>query len=211
MGIGSLVIGAAQSVASGIQASQQAQAQKEYVEAQSAEYARAAALNNQAAVTEYTEQSAAERISQMQEKEAAAESAQAVQREALQKKGTMLASTNASGMALDYLLADYEREEANRRDDIRHQYEMRSVNSELNLGAFRERAQNRINSQQRYVAPGSTYSSGMNILGTALGIGGAAMNAWNVYDKYKQQEWKGGAQQRAFSIISAGASHARGR
>lgn len=211
MGIGSLVIGAAQSVASGIQASQQAQAQKEYVEAQSAEYARAATLNNQAAVTEYTEQSAAERISQMQEKEAAAESAQAVQREALQKKGTMLASTNASGMALDYLLADYEREEANRRDDIRHQYEMRSVNSELNLGTFRERAQNRINSQQRYVAPGSTYSSGMNILGTALGIGGAAVNAWNVYDKYKQQEWKGGAQQQAFSFISAGASHARGR
>ena len=111
----------------------------------------------------------------------------------------------------DYLLADYEREEANRRDDIRHQYEMRSVNSELNLGAFRERAQNRINSQQRYVAPGSTYSSGMNILGTALGIGGAAVNAWNVYDKYKQQEWKGGAQQQAFSFISAGASHARGR
>ena len=43
MGIGSLVVGVAQAAASGIQASQQAQAQKEYVEAQSAEYARAAA------------------------------------------------------------------------------------------------------------------------------------------------------------------------
>lgn len=191
MGIGSLVLGTAQAVAGGMQASQQAQAQKEYVETQSAEYARAAELNNQAAITEYTEQSAAERISQMQEKEAAAKSSQEVQKEALQKQGTMLASTNASGMALNYLLADYEREEASRRDDIRHQYQMRATNSELNLGAFKERAQNRIDSQQRYVAPGSTYSSGLNILGTALGIGGAAITSWNTYDKYKQQERKG--------------------
>ena len=62
------------------------------------------------------------------------------------------------------------------------------MNSELNLGAFKERAQNRINSQQHYVAPGSTYSSGMNILGTALGIGGAAANAWGNYEKWKNKE-----------------------
>ena len=45
-------------------------------------------------------QAAAERITQMQEQEATSEKIQETQREALEKKGTMLASTNAAGGAL---------------------------------------------------------------------------------------------------------------
>ena len=181
MAVASFVIGAASSVASGVSASQQAKAQAQYQEAQAAEYARVNELNNKAAAQEYVEQSAAERMAQMQDQDKASRDAQEVQKEALQKKGEMLASTNASGLALDFLMADYERQEATRKDMIRENYEMSSAKSDLNVNAYKDRAQNRINGQQNYISPGSSYSTGMNVLGTALGIGGAGATA---YDRY---------------------------
>ena len=181
MAVASFVIGTASSVASGVSASQQAEAQAQYQEAQAAEYARVNELNNKAAAQEYVEQSAAERMAQMQEQDKASRDAQEVQKEALQKKGEMLASTNASGLALDFLMADYERQEATRKDMIRENYEMSSAKSDLNVNAYKDRAQNRINGQQNYISPGSSYSTGMNVLGTALGIGGAGGTA---YDRY---------------------------
>ena len=180
MAMASFVIGAASSVASGVSASQQAKAQAQYQEEQAAEYARVNELNNKAA-QEYVEQSAAERMAQMQEQDKASRDAQEVQKEALQKKGEMLASTNASGLALNFLMADYERQEATRKDMIRENYEMSSAKSDLNVNAYKVRAQNRVNGQQNYISPGSSYSTGMNVLGTALGIGGAGATA---YDRY---------------------------
>ena len=179
LAVAQFVIGAASSVASGVSASQQAKAQAQYQEAQAAEYARVNELNNKAAAQEYVEQSAAERMSQMQEQAKASQQAQDVQKEALQKKGEMLASTNASGLALDFLMADYERQEATRKDMIRENYEMSSAKSDLNVNAYKDRAQNRINGQQNYISPGSSYSTGMNVLGTALGIGGAGATAYD--------------------------------
>lgn len=187
MAAASFVIGAASSVASGVSAHQQAQAQAQYQEAQAAEYARVNELNNKAAVREYVEQSAAERMAQMQEQDKASRDTQELQKETLQKKGEMLASTNASGLALDFLMADYERQEATRKDMIHENYEMASAKSDLNVSTYRDRAQNRINGQQNYIAPGSSYSSGMNVLGTALGIGGSAATAYDRYWTYKNK------------------------
>ena len=76
----------------------------------------------------------------------------------------MLASTNASGLALDFLMADYERQEATRKDMIRENYEMSSAKSDLNVNAYKDRAQNRVNGQQNYISPGSSYSTGMKVL-----------------------------------------------
>ena len=185
LGVASLAIGTGSAIAKGV-------AQQQYMTAQAEEYARVADLNNKAAVREYTEQSAAERISQMQEQAQASQQAQEIQRDVLRKKGTMLASTNAAGMALDALMADYEREEGLRRDNIRQQYAMRSVGHELNLSAYKDKAQNRINSQQSYIAQGSGYSGGMNALGTILGIGAAGMNAWGLYSDLDYKRRTGG-------------------
>lgn len=190
IGITSLVMGAASAVASGMQQQQQAQAQADYQVAQAAEYARVNDLNNTAAVKEYVEQSAAERMGQMQEQQVASQTAQEVQKEALEKKGTMMASTNAAGLALDFLTADYERDKAGRLDGIRHQYEMSSVNADIVIEGYKDKAQNRINSQQNFIAAPSSYSSGMNMLGTALGIGGAALGAYDKYTKYEDMELK---------------------
>lgn len=206
------VIAAISAVVSGAQQQQQAQAQADYQEAQAAEYARVADLNNKAAVKEFVETSAAERMGQMQEQETAARAVQETQKEALEKKGTMMASTNAAGMALDWLLADYERAEAGRRDDIRHQYEMSSAKYAMNAGALRDRAQNRIDGQQRFIAQSSSYSPGMNMLGTALGIGAAGMNAYGTYRKYKDLELKDAPSSKSsFSLYNANARMATNR
>lgn len=157
--IASLLIGTATSLAEAEQQRQQAEAQAAYQTAQANEYARVADLNNKAAIQEYVEQSAAERMAQMQEQQATSASLQESQREALQKKGTMLASTNAAGGALNMLLADTEREAANNRDAIRQQYEMNAVSHEVNLHAMKDKAQNRINTQQNYIAPGVSGSN----------------------------------------------------
>lgn len=192
LGIATLAIGAASAVAQGVAQARQADAQNQYIEAQSAEYARVADLNNKAAIREYTEQSAAERVAQMQEQAQASQQAQEIQRDVLRKQGTMMASTNASGMALNALMADYEREEGLRRDNIRQQYAMQSAGHELNLSALRDRAQNRINSQQSYIAQGSSYSGGLNALGTVLGIGSAGLNAWGLYHDLDYKRRTGG-------------------
>ena len=177
LAVAQFVIGAASSVASGVSASQQAKAQAQYQEAQAAEYARVNELNNKAAAQEYVEQSAAERMAQMQEQAKASQQAQDVQKEAMQKKGEMLASTNASGLALDFLMADYERQEANQRDAIRHQYEMSSASSDVAIRSY-----------QNFIAAPSVHNSGMNVLGTALGIGSAAFGAADKYYKYKDMQ-----------------------
>ncbi|WP_296305674.1 hypothetical protein [uncultured Desulfovibrio sp.] len=183
LGIASLAIGTGSAIAKGV-------AQQQYMTAQAEEYARVADLNNKAAVREYTEQSAAERVSQMQEQAQASRQAQEIQKDALQKKGTMLASTNATGGALNALMADYEREEAVRRDNIRQQYEMRAVGHELNLSAYKDRAQNRINSNRNFIG---SQSAGMNALGTILGIGAAGLNAYGLYSDLDYRQRTGGA------------------
>ncbi|MDE7064836.1 MAG: hypothetical protein K2O70_05110 [Desulfovibrionaceae bacterium] len=188
--IATMLIGTVSAVAQNQAQQQQAAAQEEYQQAQAREYARVAELNNQAAIREYAEQTAAERMNQMQEQQAAAQQTRQVQVEALQKKGTMLASTNASGMALDYLMADYDRQEAERRDAILHQYEMASANADMTVSGYRDKAQNRVNSQQNYIMAPSSHNAGMNTLGTALAIGGSAIKAYGQY-KYYDNKRKG--------------------
>lgn len=180
--ITSMLIGTASTLAGAEQSRQQAEAQASYQSAQAAEYARVSDLNNKAAVQEYANQAAAERITQMQEQQATSEKIQETQREALEKKGSMLASTNAAGGALNMLMADFDRQEAVRKDSFRQQYEMGSVGHETNIASMHDKAQNRINSQASYIAPG--VSSSNSFLTTALGIGSSAVTAFGQYDKY---------------------------
>ena len=175
--LASMIIGAAGTAVSAVGQYRQAQTQAAYQEAQAREYNRAAELENQAAIRDYTEQSAAERIRQMQERDAASREAQATQREALRKKGTMLASSNASGMALEYLMADYGREEASQKERIRQDYEAKAVNSSLAVRNLRSQAQERTGTRRANVRSGSSYSSGLSALGTALGIGKTVVGA----------------------------------
>lgn len=187
--IATLIIGTATSLMTSEQQRQQVEAQAAYQQAQADEYARVQKLNNKATVQEYANQAAAERIAEGQEAVSASEQMQQAQREALEKQGTMLASTNAAGGALQYLMQDYERQEMLSKDAIRHQQEMNVIGHTTAIDSYRERAQNRINSQQNYIAaPINTgYNSNTAMLGTALGIGNAAIRAYSAYDKYSSK------------------------
>ena len=177
MALTSLVIGAASTAVSAVGRHRQAQVQAEYQAAQAKEYNRVAELENKAAIRDYAEQSAAERINQMREKEAASRELQAAQKEALQKKGSMMASTNASGMALEYLMADYNREEAARKDGIRQNYEASAVNSNVAIQNMRNQARDKTGIRRANVQAGSSYSPGLNALGSVLGIGKSVTGA----------------------------------
>lgn len=180
--IATALLGVASTITTAEQANQQANAQAEYQEMQAKEYARTTEMNNQASVKEYAEQSAAESIKEMQEKASAAREKQAIQSDALQKKGTMMASTNAAGVAMDYLLADYGRQEANQKDAVDEQQSFNAVSHALNKESFQRKAQNTINSQQSFISQG--VSSGSSAIGTILGIGSSALSGFNLWKKY---------------------------
>lgn len=184
LSLASLAIGTASTVASYAGQQQQASAQEAYQAAQAAETTRINELNNQAAVREYVEQSAAERIKQMQQQESAAMETQKIAQESARKQGTMLASTNAAGGALASLMADYERAAMQQKELVRKQYQYGVTESAINLNAYRDRALGRINSQSSYIAAPVSQPSG---LGLALGIGSSALGAADKYYRYKDK------------------------
>lgn len=155
---------------------EQAEAQKDYQEAQSAEYARVAKINQENANREFVESTTAERIKQMQEKASAAEEEQRLQRERMEKQGQALASSETSGMALDALMADFHRSEAQKKSVIQQQLEMSGVGSEITIGGYKDRRDSRMNSQSRYIT--NTVNQ-PNYLASALQIGQAGVDYYN--------------------------------
>ena len=178
-----LAISAVSAVASGVSQYQQGQAQKRYNAAQAENYRKAIEQNNKATAIEYADKMAAERVNQMQEKKKTAQQIQQTQRELLQKSGTMVASTNAAGGALQYLMDDYTRQEAQSKQAFRDQYGMAADASNIAIDAYRQKAQNQMDSQQGYTYMGDT-SGGLGgaLITTALGIGRGAVDAY-AYDK----------------------------
>lgn len=155
---------------------EQADAQKAYQEAQSEEYARAAKINQENANREFVESSTAERIKQMQERASAAEEEQRLQRERLEKQGKALASSETSGMALDALMADFYRSEAQKKSVIQQQLEMSGVGSETTIGGYQNRRDSRMNSQGKYI---TSPVNQPNYLAGALQIGQAGLKYYN--------------------------------
>lgn len=177
-----LALAIASTVASTYAQTQQAEAQKAYQEAQSAEYARAAAINQENANKEFVESAAAERIKQMQSRASASEEEQRLQRERLEKQGKALASSEASGMALDALMADYYRSEAQKRSIIQQQLEMSGVGSEITIGGYRDRRDSRMNSGSNYI-PSPVNQP--DYLASALQIGSSVVDYYNKKDPKK--------------------------
>jgi hypothetical protein len=163
-------------VASTYAQKEQADAQKAYQEAQSAEYARVAELNQESANREFVESTTAERIKQMQERAAAAVEEQRIQRERLEKQGQALASSEASGMALDALMADFYRSEAQKKSIIQQQLDMSRVGSEITIGGYKDRRDSRMKSQSNYI---TSPVNQPNYLASALQIGQAGLDYYN--------------------------------
>lgn len=178
----SLAISAASAVAADQGARADAKSQKAYQEAQQRAHNEAAQQNAQNAIKEQVEQTAAERIQQMQHGDSIARDMQKSQAEFLQKRGTAIASSpNAGGAALDALLADYDRAFAMSKDVAQEQLEMQGVASDINVRGYYDRATSRINSQQGYIpAP----IKGPNTLASGLGFLGDALDTYNSATNY---------------------------
>ena len=188
MALASFVIGSVSAVASGIQSYQQAKAQQAYNEAQAEQYRKSYEQNSKAAAQEYANQSAAERVSQMQEKEKTSIEIQEAQKEALQKAGTMMASTNAAGGTLNFLMNDYTRQEAQAKEKFRAQYDMNAVASDFALESYKNKAQNRLDSMSGYTYIDSSPSIGTSMLTTALGIGSSYIGAYQMDQKLNKPD-----------------------
>lgn len=188
LAVTSLVIGAASAVASGIQSYQQGKAQDAYNAAQAEQYRKSYEQQSRATALEYAQQSAAERVHQMQEKEKTSMQVQEAQREALQKAGTMMASTNAAGGTLNYLLTDYTRQEAQSKEVFRSQYDMQVVASDFAIQSYKDKAQNRLDSRQDYTYIDSGTNLGTTMVTTALGIGSSAVNAYGQYKSWSPKK-----------------------
>lgn len=179
-----LAISAVSAVASGVQQHQQMKSQQRYNEAQAENYRKTVEANNKQTAIEYADKMAAERVNQMQERKKTAQQIQQTQRESLQKSGTMMASTNAAGGALQFLMDDYTRQEAISKQAFRDQYQMAADSSNIAIDAYQKKAQNQMDSQSGYTYMDS--GGGLASLGisTALQIGGAAVGAYGQYKSW---------------------------
>jgi alanyl-tRNA synthetase len=190
MAVTSLVIAATSAVASGIQSYQQGKAQAAYQNAMAEQYRKSAEQQSIATAQEYANQSAAERVQQMQEKTKASMEIQEAQKEALQKAGTMMASTNAAGGTLNYLLNDYSRQEAKAKEDFRTQFDMATEASAFSMEAYKNKAQNRLDSRQSYTYIDASPDYAMIGLTTALNIGKGVTGAYGDYQGWVGMENK---------------------
>lgn len=178
--IASLAVMAISTAASMYAQKEQADAQADYQEEQSAEYARVTKINQENANREFVESSTAERIKQMQNQDAASQEMQALQRERLEKQGQALASSETSGMALDSLMTDFMRSEAQKKDVIKQQLDMAGVSADTAISGYGDRRKSRMNSQGSYI---TSPVNGPNYLAGALQIGAAGLGA---YDTWKE-------------------------
>lgn len=181
MAVAAFAISAASAVASGIQSYQQGKAQAAYQNAMADQYRKSYEQQSIATAQEYANQSAAERVQQMQEKTKTSMEIQEAQKEALQKAGTMMASTNAAGGTLNYLLNDYTRQEAQAKEVFRTQYDMATQAASFSMEAYKNKAQNRLDSRDSYTYIDASPNTTMIGITTALGIGKAATGAYGSY------------------------------
>ena len=174
----SLAISAASAIASSQAQNAEADSQRKYQEAQMRANNEAAVQNANAAISEQIEQTAAERMQQMQQGDAAAREKQKIQADYLQKKGAAIASSpNGAGLSFDSLLADYGRAYAMNNDVVDEQLRMQGVSADTNVKAYYDRATNRIASQQGYIP--SPIKGGSSFLTSALGFGSDVLGAYN--------------------------------
>lgn len=193
MGVG-LAISAATAAFNAHQQGKAAEANAEYQGEMQQMYKEVAEKNAKMAIQEYGEQSAAENVALGQSQEAAAREKLQIRKERLQKMGTAMASSEAAGQALQYLMGDFYRQEANYREAVTRQYDLDKVNTGIRKGNARAVANNRGQSYQRYIGQDTP---GPNLMATALQIGGSALNSYaqatdygrvRLWGKEKQQD-----------------------
>lgn len=163
---------------------QQAGAQKKYQEKMADANNAMAAANNASALAAYDQDSHQQNLRIQQEREAASEEMQDIQREALEKRGQAVASSHS---VADALMRDFSRQEARYKDSVRHNFDMTALQIEGQKTASQAKAQDRINQASSYVASPIDQP---DYLGAGLQIAGGALDAYKYHVKNTPSETK---------------------
>ncbi len=164
----SLAVGAASTAATLSSQKDAAENQMAYQQALADERARMNTAEQQALAQSYADKSATERIDQMNQRDAAALQEQEIQAESLRKQGTMLASSNTAGLALDRLMGDYMRQEAADKERVRQSVESMTEKSATTINNYHNQTQATLNAQRGHIASPTKELSSLEIA-TALG------------------------------------------
>lgn len=180
--VASLAISAATTAATLSAQAKQAQAMADYQGEVGTQQTKLINENNKNAVKALTDQWAQEGENTMAAQHATAQELQDIQRERLEKAAAATASSEAAGMNVEMLMADFERQEARYRDATLYNLEREQAQSQWRKTGYRSDAVSRINSQQPYIP---TPVSRPNYVAGALSIASAGVNS---YYKYKHPQ-----------------------
>ena len=157
-------------------------AQQQAASAQADYQNQMAVATNQAANAAYQNQIAQEQARMQQEKAAASQQVDQANRDARKAAATArVASAEAgvSGLSVDSLLADFDRQRASNVQTTQTNYLWSLIQSQENMAAYRANAQSRIASSR------PSPVAGPSLLATGLDIAGAGLNAAAYYNANK--------------------------
>lgn len=173
MAIATFALSAASQVASFKAQNEQAKAQ---VKAQN-EQIKAWNESNLSAAKSLADQTHQEDQKLQQEQGATVDKKLALHREAMQAKGSALASSDSGGLSEELLLANYDREKALYTDNLSHNLENAAYQSYWTKQGMVSQAQSRANSTK----PVTSSVKGGSALGLGLGIIGAGVDTYNTF------------------------------
>jgi hypothetical protein len=135
--------------------------------------------NQRLAQQSYLQQANQVNLKQQQEGEAASQAIQSTQIDALQAKArarVAAGESGLSGLSVENLLADFDRQDAVYRDSVRHNLQYSRLQSQEDIKGLRAQAEGRYQEIQPYLPEPITRPS---FLGTALSIGTNAFTKGN--------------------------------
>ena len=139
--------------------------------------ANMAEATSKSAVADYENKMSLERLRLRQEAEANAKEKENMAIERRQKVGQAQASSSATGMALDSLMYEFNRQEARYGATLLKDLQWKTEQANANAQSYYSQAQSRVES-----AKASVKSFGpINILGAGVGIMGGAMDSYREF------------------------------
>jgi hypothetical protein len=145
--------------------------------------------NAEAANRAFIEEAAGQNQQLVEQEIQSSQEVQAVQKEALQKTGALVANSESMGVTFDLLLGDYQRQEAGYRDASNHQMELNNIQAQQNIKGFRAKAIDRGNSGRTPVRP--------SLLGAVAQVGGSAISS---YDAFATEYYEKGTNIKKYTL-----------
>lgn len=146
-----LAVSVASAGAGMYQQQQQAEAQADYQKQRAQAKQNQIEQNSKNAREAYIEKTAAQNQRLVEEEAASTAELQDLREQKLQRQGTAVASSNAAGVSLDRMLADFERQEAVFRDRSQENLTQTQLQAERNQESFRATAINQAQSVRPFI------------------------------------------------------------